>query len=206
MNRAKTAASAVAMVMALMVWLWKWDKILRPDHFDAIGRLLIIVATTWFFFFIVEFFFAIYTKEAPELALRELQIFNWPYAFLFLIFIITAYFLPVPLWMFKKVRRNVKWMFWTTVSVNVGMWLERFLIFVPSLARKTPLEFNWGTYHPSIIEMLMVAATFAWVAMGMLLFSKFFPLIPKWEEKEGQKLMDDVQVGNVKVPAMVKED
>ena len=200
-----SGVSAVAMVMALMVWLWKWDKILRPDHFDAIGRLLIIVATTWFFFFIVEFFFAIYTQEAPELALRELQIFQQPYVFLFLTFVITAYFLPVPLWMFKKVRRNVKWMFWTTVSVNVGMWLERFLIFIPSLARKTPLEFNWGTYHPSVIEILMVAATFAWVAMGMLLFSKVFPLIPIFDIKEGMVVRDEVKIGRAVVPASIRE-
>ena len=200
-----SGVSAVAMVMALMVWLWKWDKILRPDHFDAIGRLLIIVATTWFFFFILEFFFALYTLEGPEIALRELQIFNRPYVFLFLIFIITAYFLPVPLWMFKNVRRNVKWMFWTTVSVNVGMWLERFLIFIPSLARKTPLEFNWGTYHPSVIEMLMVAATFAWVAMGMLLFSKFFPLIPIFDIKEGMVVRDEVKIGRAVVPASIRE-
>ena len=46
-----SGVSAVAMIMALMVWLWKLDKYLRPDHFDAIGRLLIVVATTWFFFF-----------------------------------------------------------------------------------------------------------------------------------------------------------
>ena len=37
---------------------------------------------------------------------------------------LTAYLIPVPLWMFKKVRRNIALMFWTTVLVNVGMWLE----------------------------------------------------------------------------------
>jgi hypothetical protein len=36
-------------------------------------------------------------------------------------------------------------------------------------------------------------------------FSKFFPLIPLWEEKEGQILIDSVRVGNVDVPGLVKE-
>ena len=200
-----SGVSAVAMVMVLMVWLWKWDRILRPDHLDAIGRLLIIVATTWFFFFILEFFFALYTLEGPEIALRELQIFNRPYVFLFLTFIITAYFLPVPLWMFKNVRRSAKWMFWTTVSVNVGMWLERFLIIIPGLARKTPLAFNWGSYHPSLIEILMTAALFAWVAMGILLFSKVFPLIPIFDIKEGMVVRDEVKIGRAVVPASIRE-
>lgn len=200
-----SGVSAVAMVMALMVWLWKLDKYIRPDHFDAIGRLLIIVATTWFFFFFVELVFALYTLEMAEIATRELQLFQWPYSLLFIAFLITAYFFPVPMWMFKKVRRNLKWMFWTTVSVNVGMWLERFIIIIPGLARKTPLTFDWGTYHPSIVEILMVAATFAWVALGLLVFSKFFPLIPLFDIKEGMTVRDEIKIGRRTVPASIRE-
>ncbi|HCE76305.1 MAG TPA: hydrogenase, partial [Dehalococcoidia bacterium] len=46
-----SGVSAVAMLMALCVWLYKLDRYIKPDHFDAIARLLIVVATTWFFFF-----------------------------------------------------------------------------------------------------------------------------------------------------------
>ena len=200
-----SGVAAVAMVMALMVWLWKWDRILRPDHFDAIGRLMIIVATTWFFFFSLEFMFALYTLERAEIALRELQVFQWPYIFLFILFLMTAYFIPVPLWLFRKVRRNVALMFWTTVSVNIGMWLERFLIITPGVLRKTPLAFNWGTYHPSLIEILMVVAIFAWVALGMLVFSKVFPLIPLFDVKEGMVVKDEVKIGRRTVPATIRE-
>ena len=200
-----SGVSAVAMIMALMVWLWKWDKFLRPDHFDAIGRLLIVVATTWFFLFFLEWVFALYTLEKPELVLRELQVFQWPYIFLFIVFLLTAFFIPVPSWLFKNVRRSVKWMFWTTVLVNIGMWLERFLIIVPGVARKTPLTFDWGTYHPSIIELLMVAATFAWVGLGMLLFSKVFPLVPLFDIKEGMVVRDEIKIGRRTVPATIRE-
>lgn len=200
-----SGVSAVVMVMALMVWLWKLDKYLRPDHFDAIGRLLIVVATTWLFFFFVEFVFALYTLEDPELALRELQLFQWPYTLIFIVFLMAAYIIPVPLWMFKRFRRNIALMFWTTVLVNVGMWIERFLIIVPGLARKTPLSFNWGSYQPSIVEILMVAATFAWVGLGMLMFSKFFPLIPLFDIKEGMVVRDEIKIGRVTVPASIRE-
>ncbi len=201
-----SGVSAVAMVMALMVWLWKgYGKYIRPDHFDAIGRLLIVVATTWFFFFALEFLYAIYTLEEPELALRELQAFQWPYIFLFIIFLTTAYFIPVPLWMFKKVRMSVKWMFLTTVMVNIGMWLERFLIIIPGLARRQAFTFDWGTYHPSIVEILLVIETFAFVALGILLFSKFFPLIPIFDVKEGMVFRDEVKIGRRTVPASIRE-
>ena len=200
-----SGVSAVAMIMALMVWLFKWDKYLRPDHFDAIGRLLIIVATTWFFFFFLEWVFALYTLERPEVVLRELQVFQWPYMFLFIVFLMTAFFIPVPLWLFKSVRRSIKWMFFTTVLVNIGMWLERFLIIIPSLARKSPLSFDWGTYHPSIIEILIIAETFAFVALGLLLFAKVFPLIPLFDIKEGMAVRDEVKIGRRTVPATIRE-
>ena len=200
-----SGVAAVAMIMALMVWLWKLDKYISPDHLDAIGRLLIVVATTWFFFFFLEWVFALYTLEGPEIALRELQVFQWPYSFLFIVFLMTAFFIPVPLWLFRNVRRNLKWMFWTTVSVNIGMWLERFLIITPGLVRKTPLSFNWGAYHPSIVEILMVAAIFAWVALGLLVFSKFFPLIPLFDIKEGMVGRDEIKIGRRTVPASIRE-
>ena len=200
-----SGVSAVAMIMALAMWLWKLDKYLRPDHFDAIGRLLIVVAVTWFFFFFVEWIFALYTLEAPELALRELQVFESPYAWLFLVFLLTAFFIPVPMWMFKRVRRSPMLMFFSTILVNIGMWLERFLIIVPGLARRQPFEFDWGTYHPSIIEILIVAETFAFVALGMLLFAKFFPIIPIFDIKEGMQLRQEIKIGRRIVPASIRE-
>ena len=96
-------------------------------------------------------------------------------------------------------------MFWTTVLVNVGMWLERFLIFVPSLTRKTPLTFNWGTFHPSLLAILMVSATFAWVALGMLLFARLFPLVPLFDIKEGMVFRDEIKIGRATVPASIRE-
>ena len=200
-----SGVSAVAMLMALMVWLWNWDKYITPDHFDSIGKLLIIVATTWFFFFALEWIFALYTLESAEIALREWQIFRQPMGPMFLVFMLTAYFIPVPAWLFKKVRRSPMGMFITTILVNIGMWLERFLIIVPGLQRRSPLEFNWGSYAPSIVEILLVTSTFAFVGMGILLFAKVFPLIPVFDMKEGVRLRDEIQVGRKTVPATIRE-
>jgi molybdopterin-containing oxidoreductase family membrane subunit len=200
-----SGVAAVAMVMVVMVWLWKWDRYLRPDHFDAIGRLLIVVATTWFFFFFLEWVFALYTLEGPETAMRELQVFQWPYSGFFAFFLVSAFFFPVGMWLFRRVRRNMLLMFITTLSVNVGMWLERFLIVIPGLLRKQPLTFNWGTYHPSMIEILMVLMTFAFVALGMLVFSKLFPLIPLFDVKEAMVGRDEIKIGRRTVPASIRE-
>jgi Ni/Fe-hydrogenase subunit HybB-like protein len=200
-----SGVSAVATLMVIMVWVWGWDKYLKPDHLDAIGRLLIIVATTWFFFFFLEWVFALYTLEEAELAMRDLQVFQWPWSGLFILFLVTAYLIPVPMWLFKSIRRSYFWMFFTTILVNIGMWLERFLIIVPGTMRRSEFIFNWGSYHPSIIEILMVIMTFAWVVLGMLVFTKLFPLIPIFDVKEGMVGRDEIRIGRRIVPASIRE-
>ncbi len=200
-----SGVSAVVTMMALMRWLWKWDDFIRPEHFDALARLLIVVATGWLAFTFLELTFALYGQDAPEIALREMQMFQWPWNMLFIIFFLTAYLIPVPLWLFKRVRNNIAMMFWTSILVNVGMWLERFLIIVPGLARRTPFVYTWEAYRPSGVEWMIFIWAFAWVTFLMLLFSRFFPLVPLFEAKESQVFTDDVMIGRAKVPAIVRE-
>lgn len=200
-----SGVSAVAMLMALCVWLYKLDRYIKPDHFDAIARLLIIVATTWFFFFFLEWVYALYTLASPEIALRELQAFEWPYGPLFALFVILSFVIPVPVWMFKRCRRSALIMFFTTILVNIGMWLERFLIVIPGLVRRSHMTFDWGTYHPSLIEILIVVETFAFVALGMLVFAKVLPLIPLFDVKEGVIFRHVIKVGRKTIPATIRE-
>ena len=201
-----SGVSGVVTVMIILRSFFKWQDYIRYEHLDALAKLLIVVATAWLFFFVLEFFFGLYSEEAPEIALREMQVFQMPWAAYFATFLIASYFIPVPLWLFKKVRRSIGWMLFTTILVNIGMWLERFIIIVPSLARKQNFSFTWGGYTPSAVEVIIIGATFAMVSMLVLLFAKVFPLIPIGDTKEGVVLEDSIQVGKVSVPAIVRED
>ena len=70
-------------------------------------------------------------------------------------------------------------------GVVVGMWLERFLIIVPSLNHKQ-LPYSWGNYQPTPVELLIMAATFAAMVLLYTLFAKFVPIISIWEMKAGE--------------------
>ena len=150
--------------------------------------------------------FGLYSLEADEIAVKDFMMDQPPWNWWFMTFVGTTYFIPVGMWLFKRIRRNPGLMIVACVSVNIGMWLERFLIIVPGLAQKQTLNFTWYTYAPSPVEVIIVIGTFALVSLLMLLFAKVFPLIPLYDIKEGEILKQEIQIGRRTVPAVIRED
>jgi len=201
-----SGVSAVVFVMILLRSMFGWQEYIRKEHIDALGRLLIVVATGWFYFLCMEIIFGLYGREADEVAVRTMQFMEYPWNVLMIIFAGITYFLPVALWLPRSFRRNLWIMSLACISVNVGMWLERYLIIVPGLARKQVFTFTWQTYMPSITELLLILSTFGLVSLLLLLFSRVFPLVPLYDIKEGEFLRAKVQVGRSTVPATIRED
>ena len=201
-----SGVSAVVFAMILLRWAYSWQDYIRLEHIDALGRLLIVVATGWFYFLVMEIIFGIYGREADELAVRTLQFTQWPYSAWMIFFVIITYFVPVILWLPRRFRRNLWIMSVACISVNIGMWLERYLIIVPGLVNKQIFTYTWAEYTPRLPEMIIVGATFALVTMLMLLFSRVFPLVPLYDIKEGEILKTEIQVGRRTVPATFRED
>jgi len=69
----------------------------------------------------------------------------------------------------------------------VGMWLERLIIVVPSLAVPY-VPFPSHPYWPSLAEISIFAAAVAAFCLGFMAFAKFFPLISIWEIEEGREM------------------
>jgi molybdopterin-containing oxidoreductase family membrane subunit len=65
------------------------------------------------------------------------------------------------------------------------MWLERFLIIVPSLSRKQ-MPYSWGTYTPQWPEIVILGGSVCAMVLLYVLFSKVVPIISIWELKVGQ--------------------
>jgi molybdopterin-containing oxidoreductase family membrane subunit len=70
-----------------------------------------------------------------------------------------------------------------SVLVSVGMWFERFLFIVTTLAHHY-LPQNWGNYRPTVPEVLICLGGFGWFFMLFLLFIKIFPSISVAETME----------------------
>jgi molybdopterin-containing oxidoreductase family membrane subunit len=154
----------------------------------------------------MEVIFGFYGREADEIAVRNLQFTISPWNIWMMIFVGMTYFLPVSIWLSKSLRRNLWVMSLACIFVNIGMWLERFLIIVPGLARKQLLTFDWYTYRPSSVEWIIITGTFALVSMLMLIIARVVPLIPLYDIKEGEILRTEIKIGRVTVPAVFRED
>jgi len=201
-----SGVSAVALVLIILRYIYGWQNYIRHEHIDALGRLLIVVATGWFYFFVMEVIFGFYGREADEIAVRNYQFMISPWNIWMFIFVGLTYFVPVSIWLSRTCRRNLWIMSIACVSVNIGMWLERFLIIVPGLARKQLLTFDWYTYQPSPVEWIIIGGTFAMVSMLMLTIARVVPLIPLYDIKEGEILRTEIKIGRVTIPAVFRED
>ena len=98
-----------------------------------------------------------------------------------MIFVGLSDIAPVAIWVRRSARRNLWIMSRACIFVNIGMWLERFLIIVPGLARKGLMTFDWYTYRPSSVEWIIILGTFALVSMLMLTIARVVPLIPLYD-------------------------
>ena len=113
--------------------------------------------------------------------------------------------LPIIVLCFKRLRRSIPVMLAVTLLINVGMFIERFLIIVPSLSHKN-MPFVWGTYSPSWVELSITAGAFAGFALMYTLFAKTFPMVAVSDvhEYESQKAL--IPLGRTRVPSLVGKE
>jgi molybdopterin-containing oxidoreductase family membrane subunit len=90
----------------------------------------------------------------------------------------------VPMTFFwKKLRTNLRYLIAAAIVVNIGMWLERFVIIVGSLSHDY-LPSSWGLYAPRPVEILVTGLSFGFFAGLFLVFVRLFPAIAMGELKE----------------------
>jgi hypothetical protein len=97
---------------------------------------------------------------------------------------------PQLIW-FRRVRANPLALFIIAGIVNVGMWLERFMIIVTSLHRDF-LPSSWGFFQPTFWDLATLAGSLGAFAMLFLLFLRFLPAVSM---SEMRRLNEEKQEG-----------
>jgi Ni/Fe-hydrogenase subunit HybB-like protein len=104
----------------------------------------------------------------------------------------------------KKWRRTPWLMFIVGLLINVGMWIERFVI-IPISETITRMPFTWRLYHPSI-EIPLTIGTVALFLLLYMVASRIIPIVPVWEVQEGQSAHTLRKVGKAEIPAVTSLD
>lgn len=175
--------SGFAMVMTLMLLarkLYGLEDIMTINHIEKMNLIILVTGNMVGFAYIMEFFIAWYsgvTYEKAAFINRAMGPYAWAYWTMFLCNVISPQFF----WS-KKMRTSIVASFILSIIVNIGMWFERFVITVTSLAQDF-LPSSWGYYSPTWVDILTYLGTFGLFFTFFLLFLRFMPMVAMAEIK-----------------------
>ncbi len=177
--------SGIAMLFVFMTMLrraWHFEKWIGEKQYNYLGILLLVMSVFWGYFTLAEFLTTGYSTLTNESAVLHAKL-NGEYAPAFWIMVVGNLIIPFAI-LFRRKGRTPLGTFLASLSILVGMWVERFLIVAPSLTRPS-LGLLPATYSPSITEIAITAGSLALFALLFLIFFKLFPAISVWEVEEG---------------------
>jgi molybdopterin-containing oxidoreductase family membrane subunit len=181
--------SGIAAILTFMVILrraYKLEAYLRPVHFDNLGKLLLVMTLLWFYFTFAEYLTTFYGGEVHELRVFFDKV-TGRFALPFWVMVVTCFVIPLGILCRAKGRRSEWGILIASISVNVGMYLERYTIVVPSLTNARILTTD-ARYAPTWVEWSILAGCVSSFLLLYLGFTKLFPIISVWEVEEGIEL------------------
>lgn len=176
--------AALLIVMIVFRRVFHLEDYLKEVHFQYLGTLLLVMSLLWFYFTFSEYLTGVFGAEPHEME-TILYKLEGPFAIFFWGMIVCNFVIPVIVLSFRKFK-TIRGILITSIAVVVGMWLERFIIVIPSLANPR-MHLPLGIYIPTLVEWAMFAGGLSVFALGFMVFAKFFPLISIWEIEEGRE-------------------
>jgi molybdopterin-containing oxidoreductase family membrane subunit len=172
------------MVLNIVIPLRKWyglENVVTEKHLDNMGKVMLATGLIVAYGYIFDIFFAWYSGDAAE----QYSVVNrasGPYALIFWLLILVNVVLPQSLW-WPSVRKNPVPLFFAALSVNLGMWIERFIIVVVSLSRDY-VPSNWHLFIPTGWDWLTLFGSLGLFFALVFLFVRFLPMVTIFELRE----------------------
>jgi Ni/Fe-hydrogenase subunit HybB-like protein len=173
--------SGFAMVMTLAIPLraiYHLEDFITTRHLQNMAKIILATGLMVAYGYLMEAFFAWYSGNEYEgflLKNRTSGAASAAYTALIVCNVLT----PQLLW-FRKVRSSIPTLFVLSLIVNVGMWLERYVIVVTCLERDF-LPSSWGDFHPTFWDWSMYLGTIGLFFFCLFLFIRFLPMIAIFE-------------------------
>ncbi len=176
--------SGFAMVMSLAIPIRKvygLEDFITLRHLDNMAKIVLATGLMVSYGYVMEIFMAWYSGNPFEAFVSTNRMIG-PYAVVFWMLIFCNVLTPQVLW-FKRLRTNIPLLFIVSILVNIGMWLERFMIVVVSLHRDF-MPSAWGMYYPTFWDLATLFGSVGLFLMLMFLFIRVLPMISIFEMRE----------------------
>src|SRR5437870_4169219 len=173
--------SGFAMVLCLAIPIravYGLEDFITMRHLENSGKVMLATGLIVAYGYLVEAFMSWYSAERYE---RFITLNRWvgPYAPAYWALILINIIIPQVLW-FRRVRSRVVMLFLVAIAVNIGMWLERFVIVITSLHRDF-LPSSWNMYYPTFWDWSTFIGTIGLFLALLFLFIRFLPMISIFE-------------------------
>ncbi|MCB8984936.1 MAG: polysulfide reductase NrfD [Ardenticatenaceae bacterium] len=199
--------SGFAMVVTIAVPLRKFyhlEDLITMRHLDNMAKMLLAMSVLVAYGYLSEIFFGWYSGNQFEAFIVKNR-FLGPYAPFYWAMLIINVLVPQLFW-FKRIRRNVLVLFLLSLVINVGMWLERFIIVVVSLHRDF-LPSSWGIYVPTVWDWAILLGSVGLFATLLFLFIRFLPAVSMAEMRGlvGEVSLGETAVGMTDAREIIKD-
>lgn len=171
-----------AMVLTLAIPLraiYKLHDFITMRHLENMAKVTLVTGLIVVYGYACELFFGWYSGNQYERFMLMNRIVSGPYAWAYWLLLLCNFLVPQLLWI-KSFRRNIAVLFTVAMFVNVGMWLERFVIIVTSLHRDF-LPSSWDMYYPTRWDFMTFFGTIGLFLTLMFLFVRILPMISIFE-------------------------
>jgi molybdopterin-containing oxidoreductase family membrane subunit len=173
--------SGFAMVLTLAIPIravYGLEDFITVRHLQNMAKVMLVTGLIVAYGYAIEAFISWYSGDAFEWFMTVDRVtgrYWWAYSALILCNVIA----PQVLW-FRRIRSSPVPLFIISLVINVGMWLERFVIVVTSLHRDF-LPSSWGNYAPTIWDWATFLGTIGLFVALLFLFLRFLPMISIFE-------------------------
>lgn len=181
-----SGTAAIITAMFLFRRAYHLERYLLPDHFRRLAKILLALTLLYAYFTLSEYLTAWYGGLEVDSRLLSLLAGDSPYGATFWLWAALGLFLPIGLLIFPS-RRSLGSILTASILINIGMWLKRYLIIVPTLETPYIPASAAGIaphYFPSLVECTITAGAFAAFALMFIGFSRIFPILSIWETQE----------------------
>jgi Ni/Fe-hydrogenase subunit HybB-like protein len=169
--------SGFAMVLSLAIPLRKYfhlEDLVTMKHLDIMGKVMLATGMIVAYAYLIEAFLSFYSGNQYD-RFMMLNRLTGPYRYVYWSLISCNLIIPQVLWS-RRARRSTTVLFIISIVVNIGMWLERFVIIAISLTRDY-LPSKWDMFYPTRWDWATLVGVFGLFGTLFYLFVRVLPMI-----------------------------